>query len=85
MFVVSFTVTGEGNFPVVLLHHDRCFPATPKDAVGLLGTQRRSVRLYRHEPTMAKALECRLLETQWMARRWIVHTVRITNVGEDDR
>lgn len=41
----SFKVEGSGQFPLDMLHHDSCWPATSEDAALLLRTDRRTVEL----------------------------------------
>lgn len=65
-----FTVRGKGDFPLAMLHHDKCFPCQEEDVEAILSTDLRRVRLC----SRAKATPS--VEV-WQAFGWqveVVHT-----------
>lgn len=74
-----FTVEGSGEFPFDMLRHDRCWPASQDQVVGLaphlrstLYGERRRIELRSHsEPT----------EARWRSFSWLIVEQRALDVS----
>ena len=64
---ITFTVEGRSHFPVDMLRYDSCWPASTDDALNMLETNQRKVRLVSGEkPTPAR----------WESFGWFVTNTR---------
>ena len=76
-YVVKFTVTGTGHFPVDMLRYDRCLPDSSedwdsamrrKDESDTFNTRARSVHMIRHVPRK----DMGVTEARWASFGWRV-------------